>query len=207
MNIFKQIRLLLELAEKQQTQSDHFNQLLCQNADELQALRESVSRHDIVLEDMLDEWQSFQDQQQEEKDSLRKDLLDRLQSESKSLVENEQALLSLSMNFLDQLFVLRRAAVEEKDPSPWARQVLLTAEKLQPSLMETGLQLIDSANDPFSYQLHESVQVISTDDPALDMRVKDVLSCGYLYQGRVVRKARVAVWRLSQPDHTGNSIA
>lgn len=104
-------------------------------------------------------------------ENLRQALLGQLQSESKSLAESEQALLSLSMDFQDQLFALRRAASEEAEPSPWARQILLTEEKLRPSLEKSGLQPIGAVGEPFSYQLHESVQVTDTDDPALGMHV------------------------------------
>lgn len=200
MSIFKQIRRLLDLAEQQQGKTDQTDELIRQSTKELHALRESVNKHDIVMEDMLDEWQSFQDQQTEEKENLRQALLGQLQSESKSLAESEQALLSLSMDFQDQLFALRRAASEEAEPSPWARQILLTEEKLRPSLEKSGLQPIDAVGEPFSYQLHESVQVTDTDDPALGMHVSDVLSCGYLYRGKILRKALVSVWRLNPSE-------
>ena len=51
------------------------------------------------------------------------------------------------------------------------------------------------AGERFSYEIHEALEWIDTDQPDLDMTVAEVYRPGYWYLGRAVRKAQVAVYR------------
>ena len=92
----------------------------------------------------------------------------------------------------DRLIELQAAAAEDET---WSRQIHLMWEKLSEPLMLAGLQRLGQPGEPVSYLLHEPIDTVDTADATLHMRVAKVLSGGYAYQGKVLRKARVTVYR------------
>ena len=47
------------------------------------------------------------------------------------------------------------------------------------------------------YDLHDVIQITETKDAEQDRRVADIYGCGYLYRGKVKKKARVAVYQMT----------
>jgi molecular chaperone GrpE len=68
-------------------------------------------------------------------------------------------------------------------------------EKLELALSEIGLELIHRAGEPFDPRLHETVERTAGNDG--NAVVTKILQPGYLYNGQVVKPARVIIGELS----------
>lgn len=108
----------------------------------------------------------------------------------------------LVLGLLDALDDLTRFA--HLDPaSTDAKTVVEGAEmverKLLKSLAGHGLEIIDPVDHPFDPNVHEAVQTEPALSPEDDHLVSRVFQRGYLFNGRLLRPARVLVkqWRES----------
>ena len=197
-NILKQLqqlqqqlnRLTVFLQTAEETKRESAQTL----SDGLSALCTAANRHDMAIEDLLDSWEELQAEQREEVRDLRGAQTEALQQEVRERTEREDALLRLVVSYHDQLFALSRAASAVQD-ARWERQLSLVSEKLSAGRMAEGLQTVDAPLVPVDYALHTVREVVETQDPALDGRVAELYSCGYLYRGRMLRKAQVSAYR------------
>ena len=158
----------------------------------LQALEKAQGRHDRVVEDMLDSWGEWQEALHSETGSLRETAQMLQKKELAAAREREERLLSLAMEAQDQLFALNRAASEDK---AWQEQLAMVQEKMHLLQQEAELECIGREGEPFDYECHEALSVIPARSREEDMRICEVMSPGFRYQGRVIRKARVSVWQ------------
>ena len=142
---------------------------------------------------MLDTWEEMQSAHEEETKSLTDALIAEKDRRLREVSDREEALLDLCMDFHDLLFSLRRTA--ENGSPEWARQFSLVDRKLSESRVPAGFQVLCDTDVPVNYSLHEVVAAEDTSDPDMDQMISDVYTCGYLYQGRVLRKASVAAFR------------
>ena len=168
-------------------------QIAAQTADwseKLAGMQSAASKHEMAIEDMLDSWEEWQSklQAQEARQAVKE------KCDTAVLQQREKALIRLLTNYHDQFFALGRAA-EEAGNEAWSRQFSVSMDKLSESLALAGVQVIDRPGAAFSYALHEAADVIETADQAQDMRVARVYSCGYVYKGNVVRKAKTAIYQ------------
>ena len=164
-----------------------------------QRLHTAVSRHDMAIENLLDGWEELREEQKEEIAVLR----DTLDAESRQALqgmqEQELALLELAMEYHDQLYSLKRAAARLGN-ALWEKQFTLAGEKLAEVRVGADLQVVSSAGSPVSYALHEVLDAVPTEDPDLSGRVAEVYSCGYVYRGKTLRKAKVSAYRLTEEE-------
>ncbi len=97
--------------------------------------------------------------------------------------------------FIDDM----RRIDEWDDDKTDARQLLegvrLTAKKLMSILREEGFERIDALGKPFDPNFHEALLIQEVDDPARDNIVDEVMVEGYLFNGTLLRPARVKVLR------------
>lgn len=167
--------------------------------ERISAVQEAENNHDMVIEDMLDSWQELQQTLngavERLNDSLSKEH-DRLLEEAR---RRENRLLNLAIACGDQLRALRRAAPE----GPWQRQLALSEAQFAENALGSGLQVIGREGEAFSPSLHEVLEVDETSDPDQSLRVSEVYTCGYIYSGRVIRKASVKVWQKKQTTEAG----
>jgi len=204
-------RLESQLRQNNETWQAQTNQL----SEGFAHLQEAVSRHDLAIEDMLDSWEDWSGKQETLFDQVRNLVSASRDEEQEEACRREEALLRLIIGYQDQLDSLSRAAscfpandqadgVRQEDTdqgtirpeAAWSRQITLATEKMASSLALAGLQRTGRVGEAFSYDLHEALEVSDTADPALDRRIADVLTCGWIDRGKVFRKARVTVWRL-----------
>lgn len=163
--------------------------------EKLAGMQSAAAKHEMAIEDMLESWEEWQEKL-ETQEARR---AEREKNDTAVLQRREKALVRLLTDYHDQLFALRRAA-EEAENASWNRQFSTAMDKLSEGLALAGLQVIDRPGGAFSYALHEAIEVIETSDEALDMRVARVYSCGYVYLGNVVRKAKTAVYQYREAN-------
>lgn len=166
------------------------NRQLTEMKEEIGRLRASVQKHDMAIEDLLDEWS--------ERSSDEADVRKRLQEGERS----EACLLNLFEAYQEQFWGMRRFA-EGKD-SELAGQLTLMEQSLLNVRQMCGISIIQEVGVAVNYDLHEAIQIVDTTDPGLDGIVAMIYSCGYLYKGKVKKKAKVAVYRLAATNNTQN---
>ena len=170
--------------------------LLRQLTEEVSELKKAATRHDETIEDMLDEWSDWRGEQAD----VRKTLQGYTEKEREAATAREEELLNLLMKLHDQLVILRDAADQAGDAT-WARQLALSAESADTALFQNGIQVFGRPGDAFQYELHEAAAAVETTDPEADMRIAEVVSCGWSDRGRLLRKAKVTVYRYHE-NHT-----
>ncbi len=150
---------------------------LGQNIGKLQA---GVHKHDMAIEDLLEEWEERHSAEEEAKEQLR------------TFQKESTAFLELFGAYQEQFWNLKRFA-EEKDET-WAKQIALMEQNLERYRQLCGITVIGSGGARIDYDLHEVMETVKTTDPALDKTVADIYSCGYIYKGIVKKKAQVAAY-------------
>lgn len=144
-------------------------------------LQLSVQKHDMSIEDLLEEW----DERRSDEAQVRA----RFQEGERS----ENLLLKVFEAYQEQFWNLRRFA--DTADSELARQLALMEKNLQHDRQLCGISMIGECGVEINYDLHEVIEVLDTTDTRLDGVIAAVYSCGYLYKGKVKKKARVGVYR------------
>ena len=183
---------------REQLQAQHqgdaeARQNLLQGLDTLQA---SVRKHDMAIGDMLDTWEEWREDQAKQTEALTSALHDRLAAEAEALRARESDLVGALIAACDQFFILRLAAESASDKA-WQRQLFLAESAVTQKALRTGLQVTGAVGAAFSYDLHEPAEKVETDRPDQHMTIARVFSRGYLFHGRLQRKAQVAVYTLT----------
>lgn len=148
-----------------------------QNISKLQA---AVQKHDMAIEDLIEEWEEKRSDEQETKEQFQ------------ALWKGEQCFLDLFEAYQEQFWNLKRFA-EGKDET-WASQIGLMERNLEHFRQLCGITVIGEYGARINYDLHEVLETVEAKDSALDKTVAAIYSCGYLYKGKVKKKARVAAY-------------
>lgn len=146
-------------------------------------LHSDVHKHDMAIEDLLDEWA--------EKKSDEDDVTARLQESA----HTEKLLLELFEAYQEQFWNLKHYAVS-KDEALTA-QVALMEKNLEHYRRSCAISIIQECGVSVDYDLHDVIEAVDTTDPALDKTIAEIYRCGYLYKGKVRKKAQAAAYRLS----------
>lgn len=158
-----------------------------QNIEQLKA---AVQKHDMAIEDLLEEWEDKETQ----KDGFRERLHDCEQSEN--------LLLELFESYQEQFWNLKRFASQKEEA--WSAQMALMEQKLAHCRQLCGISIIETCGTEVDYQLHEVIGVVDTTDREKDRMIAEIINWGYLYKGRVKRKAQVAAYRAVDTEKTEN---
>ena len=146
-------------------------------------LHSDVHKHDMAIEDLLDEWA--------EKKSDEDDVTARLQESA----HTEKLLLELFEAYQEQFWNLKHYAVS-KDEALTA-QVALMEKNLEHYRRSCAISIIQECGVSVDYDLHDVIEAVDTTDPSLDKTIAEIYRCGYLYKGKVRKKAQAAAYRLS----------
>ena len=163
-------------------------------SEQIADMAEAAGKQQTAIEDMLDTWEEWQEKLEAQTENLQSRLLEKAEKELADRSNQEGNLLETAITAWDQLFHLKLAARNAGDET-WLRQLLLAENGLKDSARHAGLQQTGCEGEVFSYEIHEAAERIDTDQPERDMTVAEVYQPGYWYQGRAIRKARVAVYR------------
>lgn len=162
--------------------------------DAMDAVRGEIRKHDMAIEDMLDTWEEWRQEQADQAEALQRREAEQAREEAEALRGNQDALLALAETCCDQLFILKQAAAAAGDEA-WLRQLALAETRVGEKALRAGFQTVGRTGDPFSYELHEPADVKETVEPERDMTLAGVYSQGYWYQGKPLRKAKVSVYQ------------
>ncbi len=94
---------------------------------------------------------------------------------------------------LDNFALAMKYAGNAQDVNQLKTGLEFVAQQMQTSLEGAGLEAIPAAGQMFDPQRHEAIEEVESDQPS--GTVVEELQRGYLYQGEVLRPARVKVAR------------
>lgn len=158
------------------------NARLADTDRDLKQLQSCVREQGMSIEDLLEEWNE------------RKTAEDMLSEQLRVCEKEQRLLLELFEAYQEQFRNLRRFA-EGKDEA-WAAQIDMIDDGLGRYRQACGIGLIGECGTEVDYDMHEVIEVIETGQPELDRKIADIYSGGYMYCGKVRRKAKVAVYAL-----------
>lgn len=87
----------------------------------------------------------------------------------------------------------------EKVDESWRKGVEYIHAQMDNIFAEYGVQTIGNVEEKFDPNLHESIEMIRTDEKEKDHKIAQVIQVGYKIADRVVRPARVNVYEF-KPD-------
>lgn len=114
--------------------------------------------------------------------------------ERQEIVARSQA--ELMRHLLDSIDDLGRAVVVDPDASDGAailQGVQAVNTKLLRTLSNLGLEIVNPLDQPFNPELHEAISTERALSPEDDHLIAQVYQPGYVFQGQLLRPARVVV--------------
>ncbi len=149
-----------------------------------------ISRHDMALEDCLDMLEECKEDRE------------RAQRQEQAMVQEQNKLLDLLFAYQEHLWNMK-AYAKKNDPR-WHQQLLLVERGVQEQMHACEFAVVADTGCAVNYELHEVIEVLDTEDVQRDRTVAVVYNPGYLYQGKVRKKAKVAAYRLCMPERAGS---
>lgn len=147
---------------------------------QLQEIQQDLKKQCMAVENLTDEWEDYR----EEESRTEKQLLD--------WKKQEENFLELYEDYQEQLEGLKRYA--EAEDEKLARQIELAEEKLEKSRQLCGISKIAGAGKAVDYDLQEVIRGVETEDPTLREVVENVYQSGYIYRGKVRKKAKISAY-------------
>lgn len=151
----------------------------------LDQLCRSVREQGMSVEDLLEEWNEKKSSEDSGREKLRQ------------CAQDERNLLELFEAYQEQFWSMKRFA--DANDEAWAVQMGMMEKELERCRQRCGISVIGRCGETVDYDLHEVIEAVGADSPELDKKIADVYRCGYLYKGRVQRKAQVAAYSVNVP--------
>lgn len=176
-------RLDTQLSQHFDQMDTHMTHHLNKIETHFSQMHSDVHKHDMAIEDLLDEW------------AEKKSDEDDIKAHLKEAGQTEKLLLELFEAYQEQFWNLKHYAAS-KDES-WSSQISLMEKNLEHCRRSCTIHMIQDCGVSVDYDLHEVIEAIDTTDPSLDKTVAQIYRCGYLYKGKVIKKAQAAAYRFS----------
>ena len=86
----------------------------------------------------------------------------------------------------------------QQNAQEWLSQLELMEKAAEGARLSSGIAWIEEAGVQVNYALHEVIEARAVSEEEKDMCVAQVYSPGMLRHGEVIKKARVAAYRLER---------
>ena len=139
------------------------------------------------------------DQEQTDRDSLRRALRDLEAAEARVQRNAERVYADVRQKLVGELLPLvddldrSLAAARPGGDPPLVEAVWMVRAHLERVLEKYGVERVDAKGKKFDPQIHDAIATLPVTDPGKDRIVVDQVQPGYLFEGRVLRPARVVV--------------
>ncbi len=153
---------------------------------QLSDIQKDLKKQRMAVENITDEWEDFR----EGEESRIGELLD--------WKNQEDNFIQLFEEYQEQLEGLKKYA--GNGDKNLFQQIQLVEEKLEKKRRMCGISQIAEAGRTVDYDLHEVIQVLETDNPQLKETVAEIYSPGYIYKGKVRKKAKVSAYCVKEKD-------
>jgi molecular chaperone GrpE len=106
------------------------------------------------------------------------------------------------LDVLDDLGRFAHVDPAATDAATLRQGVEMVEKKLLKSLSGHGLEIVNPVGEPFDPAVHEAIVTANADRPEDDHLISQVFQVGYLFNGQLLRAARVSVrqWKGSSGD-------
>ncbi len=158
--------------------------------ERFQQLHAEIHKHDMAIEDLLDEW----DEKSSDEESVKLRL--------READETEKLLLTLFESYQEQFWSLKHYAASKDNT--WTSQITLMEKTLEQYRRACAISIIQDCGVSVDYALHDIIEAVETEDPAQDKTIAEIYRCGYLYKGKVRKKAQASAYRFSKKDKKAN---
>jgi len=113
-------------------------------------------------------------------------------------VRAQGELLKRILDSLDDLDRATSAKTDGVDAKSIVEGIRAIDQKLMRTLADAGLQVVNPIDEPFNPELHEAIATERALSPEDDHLIAKVYQPGYLFQGQLLRAARVVVKQWSE---------
>lgn len=171
-------------------------ELDAQQSGQVRQLNDMMEKNQKAVRGLSDTVEDFLDTLQEENAER-----ERLGQEYAKAKEREQGLLRLLELYQEQteLFEQWLSAQNQENSDAaleaWKQQQVILKGKLAAESRLCAIERTGLAGELVDYRIHEVLQAVGPDTKEQEGTVAKVYSQGMLYQGAVIRKARVAAYR------------
>lgn len=159
------------------------------------ALDEAMEKNHRALRSLSDTMEDFLDSLQDEDGKNRY-----LEQELADAKKREQGLLSLiglyreQMELFEQWFAGQETGADGDAREAWHQQYAMLKGKIVAEGRLCAVETTGVPGEPVDYRLHEILQAVEPETKEQEGTVARVCSQGLVYQGAVVKKARVFVY-------------
>ncbi len=160
----------------------------------LKKLRADLKQAKIEKEEYLTGWQkeradfsNYKKQEESQKTMFSESVRERILSRFLSVMD------SFNMAFQN------KEAWEKVDPN-WRKGVEYIYSQMNNVFEEYGVKGVGEVGEDFDPNIHESIDMVSTDNKEENHKVAVVIQKGYKLGDRVMRPARVNVYEYKQPE-------
>lgn len=155
----------------------------------------AVSPAEAALKQQLDDQRDKYLRLAAEFDNFRK----RVTRERQDVVVRAQGdLIRQLLDSVDDLGRVTSVDAERVDPAALVTGVDAVHKKLLRALSSVGLEVVNPVDQPFNPELHEAVTTERALSPEDDHLIAQVYQPGYVFQGQLLRPARVVVKQWSE---------
>lgn len=181
----KQNELLLKQTEALQNQMETLQNQLNKQEKQQTETEKQLRRQSVSFEDLLDEFQTQKDEQEKDK-------------------TQENALVTLACICREHLELLENQirkdiSLPEEKRTAWENQFGLLDKECQQQMKLCGIVETGKIGEEADYRFYEILSTKDTADTELSGTVAEVYAKGRIYQGKVWKKAQVAVYKSQQP--------
>ncbi len=161
-------------------------------ADPVKKLREKLAKALAEKQEYLNNWQ----RERADFINYKKEEIERSKNLKKNAEENVVLDLLPALDSYDMAFANKDAW--EKVDQNWRTGVEYIHQQILKAIAEYGVEPIQTKlGDAFDSNLHQSIEVVPTDDASLDHTVASITQAGYRIGERILRPARVRVFAKS----------
>jgi molecular chaperone GrpE (heat shock protein) len=165
-------------------------------SDKIDSLNNAVEGSQKSIRNNSDTISDFIDEIQDKNDSERA-----LGLQVSELKADQQRLLDIISDYSQQLDMFYNGVnqLENKDDLEnhisWEKQLFMAKNQIENSLMLCGIQKTGQVEEKTDYRIHEIIDIVETDNKEQNELIARVYSKGIIYKGKVIRKAKVAVYK------------
>jgi molecular chaperone GrpE len=94
---------------------------------------------------------------------------------------------------LDDFQRAKKAFEQDNNAENYANGVQLIQEKMQKTLQQKGLKVIESIGKDFNVEFHEAIAEVPAPNEEMKGKILDEVECGYALNDAIIRYAKVVV--------------
>ena len=129
------------------------------------------------------------------------DMMEQMMTKEKEEKEREadtqeqiNQLIEVILFYQEQTYRVNHILIEDEN---WNPSIQIMEKDENTKLQKNGMSVINTTDTVFTFELHEAIEVVDTECSEQDGKIAVIYVPGLLYQGKVIRKAKVAVYRYS----------